>query len=310
MTAFDVGLLEFGTVTEPGGAASVCTQVVRRAHMAERCGYTDLWLAEHHAVGSAWANPTVMATHILGQTTRIRVATAGILLSHYSPLAVANDFALLATLFPGRVELGVARGYAAAAAAALGHAKLPLPAAEFDPRVEELMAHLHDTLEVAHPSFGAVTTPFPPRCPPVWIMGTGSGGALLAARAGLRYCHSIFHGGTPSNTGIAQYRAAFEEGPLGATARAAVAIAGICMPTTARARAFEPRISAHSVGIRANVVGTPTECAESISRIAAETGAETVIFLDLTLEEADREYACESIAAALGLPGLPQRGRL
>src|SRR5204862_1385192 len=80
------------------------------ARHAERWGYDRFWLAEHHNMsGIASAATAVVIGHIAGGTTRIRVGAAGIMLPNHSPLVIAEQFGTLASLYPGRIDLGLGR---------------------------------------------------------------------------------------------------------------------------------------------------------------------------------------------------------
>lgn len=93
---------------EPDGAA--LTGVVARAAAAERAGYGRFWVAEHHGVpGIAGAAPAVLLAAIAGATSTVRLGSAGVMLPHHQPLVVAEQFATLTALAPGRVDLGLGR---------------------------------------------------------------------------------------------------------------------------------------------------------------------------------------------------------
>ncbi|WP_128661323.1 LLM class flavin-dependent oxidoreductase, partial [Paenibacillus sp. 598K] len=80
---------------------------IRLAQLAESLGYERFWVSEHHdSPGMAGSSPEVLISHLLAQTERIRIGSGGVMLQHYSPYKVAENFNLLATLAPGRVELG------------------------------------------------------------------------------------------------------------------------------------------------------------------------------------------------------------
>ena len=80
------------------------------AQQAERWGYRRFWLAEHHNTPQlACPSPEVLIGYLLGQTSRIRIGSGGVMLQHYSAYKVAENFNLLAALAPGRVDLGVGK---------------------------------------------------------------------------------------------------------------------------------------------------------------------------------------------------------
>ena len=139
---------------------------VERAQRAERLGYDRFWVAEHHGVpGVAGSAPAVLLAVLAGVTSRIRLGSAGVMLPHHQPLVVAEQFATLAAVAPGRVDLGVGRspGFTAPVRRALRQHET-----DFAGDVAELRAHLAGTAEItAHPR---------PVAPvPLFVLATGRG---------------------------------------------------------------------------------------------------------------------------------------
>ncbi|MFD2842472.1 MsnO8 family LLM class oxidoreductase [Paracoccus cavernae] len=108
--SYRLSLLDKSPVAAGRSAAEALRISLEAARLADKLGYHRYWLAEHHAIpGLASAAPEILISHILAQTKRIRVGSAGILLQHYSAYKVAELFSVLASLAPGRVDLGVGR---------------------------------------------------------------------------------------------------------------------------------------------------------------------------------------------------------
>lgn len=154
------------------------TGSVERAVHAERLGYDRFWVAEHHAVpGIASGSPAVLLAAIGAATDRIRLGSGGVMLPNHQPLVVAEQFAMLDALHPGRVDLGIGRsvGFTAPVRAALRH---DLDGADtFEHDLAELRDLLDGTAAVtAHPQVG--------RPVPVSLLATG-GGVSIATRLGL-----------------------------------------------------------------------------------------------------------------------------
>jgi luciferase family oxidoreductase group 1 len=96
------------TVGEEAGEAF--KQTGELAGLAEEWGYTRFWVAEHHNTnGMAGTAPQVLISHLASITEKIRIGSGGVLLPQYSPLKIAEDFKVLETLFPGRIDLGIGR---------------------------------------------------------------------------------------------------------------------------------------------------------------------------------------------------------
>lgn len=103
-------LLDLGVVPSGSSPARAIASTVRLAQRADSLGLARFWLAEHHGVkGLVSSAPAVLVGHIASQTNFIRVGSGGVLLSHHSPLVVAEQFGTLATIYPNRIDLGVTR---------------------------------------------------------------------------------------------------------------------------------------------------------------------------------------------------------
>jgi luciferase family oxidoreductase group 1 len=161
---------------EPDSAALANT--VRRARWAEAAGYHRFWVAEHHAVpGIASGSPAVLIAAVAAATERIRVGSGGVMLPNHQPLVVAEQFAMLDALYPGRIDLGVGRslGFTAPVRQALRHDRDD--ADTFDADLAELRSYLD--------GHGPVTSrPRLDRALPLFVLATGRGLAV-AGDAGL-----------------------------------------------------------------------------------------------------------------------------
>lgn len=177
MPAVDIGLsLLDRTRTRVGETdAAAVAHTVERAQRAEALGYDRFWVAEHHGVpGVAGSAPAVLLAVLTGVTSRIRLGSAGVMLPHHQPLVVAEQFATLAAVAPGRVDLGVGRspGFTAPVRRALRQT-----GTDFAADLRELRAHLEGAAEItAHPR--------PVAAVPVFVLATGQG-LQVAAELGL-----------------------------------------------------------------------------------------------------------------------------
>ncbi|OZM82493.1 LLM class flavin-dependent oxidoreductase [Pseudonocardia sp. MH-G8] len=161
---------------EPDTAA--LRNTVERAEQAERLGFHRFWVAEHHAVpGIASGSPPVLMAAIASRTARIRVGSGGVMLPNHQPLVVAEQFAMLEALFPGRIDLGVGRslGFTGPVRRALRRdADAP---DTFADDLDELRAYLKGRAPVT-------ARPRLERPVPVFVLATGRGLAV-AGDAGL-----------------------------------------------------------------------------------------------------------------------------
>lgn len=174
------------------------------AQHCEALGYHRFWLSEHHGlptiVGSA---PEILMAAIAARTERIRIGSAGVMLPHYSALKVAEQFRVLESLAPGRIDLGVGRapGGDMRTAQAL-NPNAAMAAEAFPEQVRDLQAW------TAMPRHRGITAhPLTPHAPEIWILGSSDYGARLAAHFGLPYAFAYFFtDGQGAEQAIALYR--------------------------------------------------------------------------------------------------------
>jgi luciferase family oxidoreductase group 1 len=165
------------------------------AQHCESLGYARFWVSEHHnhptIVGTA---PEILLGAIAATTQRIRLGSAGIMLPHYAPFKVAEQFRVLDALAPGRVDLGLGRapGSDGRTAFALNPAANERPD-QFPADVRDLIAWVHgEPLVERHPFATVKAFPQTDTAPEIWILGSSDFGAQMAAYFGLPYCFAWF----------------------------------------------------------------------------------------------------------------------
>jgi len=178
-------ILDLAPVPMGSDTGQALRNTVDLAQHAERWGFNRYWLAEHHGMaGIASAATAVVIGQVAAATTRIRVGAGGIMLPNHAPLVIAEQFGTLATLFPGRIDLGLGRapGTDQITARALRR-NLAASAEEFPQDVMELMAYLGPP----DPAQPVRAIPGEGTQVPVWILGSSLFGAQLAAALGLPF---------------------------------------------------------------------------------------------------------------------------
>ena len=151
-------------------------QTIALAQMAERLGYKRFLLSEHHNLkGLIGTSPETLISHILAKTSTIRVGSAGVMLQHYSAFKVAENFQVLATLSPGRVDLGVGKttGGLPYSTNAL-QKQFKEQTDPFDVRFKELYRYVHNEDELL------IATPVPPIAPEIILLGASVESAKMA----------------------------------------------------------------------------------------------------------------------------------
>ena len=170
----------------------VFKRVMQFAQDAEECGLDSVWLAEHHFSNYGYIpNPLLMATHVAGETSRIRIGTAVLVLPFWNPLRVAEDIALTDHLTGGRLEVGVARGYQPFEYRRFGVDQADARESTDEALVILLKALTEDTFSYdgRHHQIPETTlfpTPIQRPHPPIWLGAHTKESFEIAARLGLR----------------------------------------------------------------------------------------------------------------------------
>ncbi|GAA2423549.1 MsnO8 family LLM class oxidoreductase [Streptomyces macrosporus] len=204
-----LSVLDRSLIRRGEGADEALRATVRFARDIEALGYHRFWVSEHHGVpGVAGSAPTVLAAAVASATTRIRVGTGGVMLPNHRPLVVAEQFGVLESLFPGRIDMGLGRsvGFTGAVRRALGAGREAVE--RFGDDLTELLGWFagdHARGMRAVPSEGLRM--------PVFLLATGAGAALAAER-GLPLVIAPARGEERMLRAIDDYRAAFRPSPL------------------------------------------------------------------------------------------------
>ena len=199
-------ILDLVPVTEGSDARTSYARMVELAQLGERFGYQRFWLAEHHNMpGIASAATSVLIGHVGSHTSNIRIGSGGIMLPNHAPLQVAEQFGTLASLYPGRVDLGLGRAPGTDQAAARALRRYYQNADEFPNDVIELLQYF----EPVQPGQQVRAVPGAGLDVAVWILGSSLFGAQLAAALGLPYAFASHFAPDMLEQAIAIYRQKF-----------------------------------------------------------------------------------------------------
>lgn len=315
-TRFSV--LDRSRTREGHTAPEALRDTVRLARVAEELGYHRFWVSEHHGVpGVAGSAPTVLAAAVAGATRTIRVGTGGVMLPNHRPLVVAEQFGVLESLFPGRIDMGLGRsvGFTGGVRRALGRDKED--AEDFAGQLQELLGWFRGTSPTgvhARPPEGLAVPPF------VLAMGEG---ADIAARAGLPMVIGDLRDRERMRRGVDRYRERFRPSEWAAEPYVVISgtVAVAATPDEARRLlvpeawsmaysrthgTFPPlppaeRVEALSLtgrerefyerGLTGHVVGTEEQVAHELETLLKETGAQEVL---VTTSTHDRDALVDS----------------
>lgn len=181
----NLSILELAIIREGGDARLAIENTVEAAQHVEKLGFKRVWLAEHHNMPHVASSATaVLIGHVADKTESIRVGSGGIMLPNHSPLIIAEQFGTLETLYPGRIDLGLGRAPGTDQLTAQAIRKENMNAAfSFPADVKALQNYFENTDEDAKvrafPGEGANV--------PIWILGSSTDSAYLAAEKGLPY---------------------------------------------------------------------------------------------------------------------------
>ena len=331
-----LSVLDQSPIRSGGSAADAIHETLELAQICERLGYHRYWLAEHHSSrGLAGTSPEILIGQVAARTSRIRVGSGGVMLSHYSALKVAEQFRLLETLFPGRIDLGLGRAPGSDQRTAWALAGGGIRDIEqFPQQIADVVAWLSDRLPGEHPFAGVRAMPAGPTVPEVWLLGSSDASAVYAAEQGLAFsfAHFINADGGPEVTEL--YRQRFRPSPERGAPAASAAIWAVCADTDEEARRLEkcrqlallrlytgrygpfPSIAeaesfpytARDLAIiehtRARTVaGTPEVVQEQLTAMARVYGVDELVIVTITHEFKARVRSYELLADAFGLKG-------
>lgn len=202
----DFSILDLSPIVEGSDAAQSFRNSLSLAQHGEKLGYRRYWLAEHHGMpGIASAATAVLLAHVGAGTSTIRIGAGGVMLPNHSPLVIAEQFGTLESLYPGRVDLGLGRAPVPTSAPRALRRNLESDADQFPQDVIELMDFMSK-----NPQQAVRAVPGAGLEVPVWILGSSTFGAQLAAHLGLPYAFASHFAPQQMMQAIQIYRETFK----------------------------------------------------------------------------------------------------
>ncbi len=295
------------------------------AQHAERLGYRRYWLAEHHnMVGIASAATAVVIGFVAGGTSTIRVGSGGVMLPNHSPMVIAEQFGTLASLYPGRIDLGLGRAPGTDQRTLRALRRSPSSADEFPQDVLELQA----LLGPLQPGQAVQAVPGTDTNVPLWILGSSTYGAQLAAMLGLPYAFASHFAPDALHQALAIYRARFEPGEI-ERPHAMVGVNVVAADTDAEARRlftsaqqsfvnmfrgtrgkllppiddietyWSPAEKAQASSmLHCSIVGGPETVRRGLAQFLAQTGADELMVASAIWDHGARRRSYEILAEA------------
>jgi luciferase family oxidoreductase group 1 len=320
--------LDVVPVRAGGSAADALGEALAYGRDLERLGFHRMWLAEHHNLSGVASSATaVLIGQVAAATRSLRVGAGGIMLPNHAPLVVAENFGTLETLFPGRIDLGLGRAPGADGDTMRALRRSAADGGTFPDQVAEIQRLLGPDM----PGRRVRAVPGTGTGVPVWILGSGTFGAALAAERGLPFAFAAHIAPQALHAAAQLYRSTFR--PSGACAQPYLMV---CLPLVAAATDEKAHFLATTMFQRslalirgegltmlppvadmgprwnpdeeqavrgmldAAVIGGPETVARGLERVLSATGADELMFSSNFYDAADRLRSAEIVARLRG----------
>lgn len=246
-----LSVLDLAPIVSGRDAADALSRSLELARRAEEHGYTRYWLAEHHNMeGLACSATVVLIAHIAAGTRRIRIGSGGIMLPNHAPLVVAEQFGTLATLHPGRIDLGLGRapGTDRPTMHALRRSMSLADEESFPQDVMELLTYLAKP-RPDQPPASVRAIPGLGTEVPVWLLGSSTYSAQLAAHLGLPFAFASHFAPDLLDQALAIYRSTYRPSAAHPRPYAMVAVNVVAAGDSAEAQRLFTSLQQRFLGI-------------------------------------------------------------
>ena len=226
-----LNVIDQSPIREGGTASEAIHESVKLAQVTEKLGYKRYWVAEHHASqGLACSAPEILISAIAGSTQKIRVGSGGIMLLHYSPMKVAEQFQTLQILYQNRIDLGLGRaiGGHQKVASRLSFDRELIPLEAYETMICELLDYFKETKSNLASRNEIVVQPVTEIFPAVWMLGSSNESAFVAAKHGLSFCFAEFLNPLSGAEILKIYRENFKPSVFNVEPQVAVALSALC----------------------------------------------------------------------------------
>ncbi|MFA7680204.1 MAG: LLM class flavin-dependent oxidoreductase [Pigmentiphaga sp.] len=326
-----LSVLDLSPIPAGLGPSDAIRHSIDLAQQAEAAGYFRYWLAEHHNTAAlACSSPELLICRIAAQTSHIRVGSGGVMLPNHSALKVAESFRVLEAMFPTRIDLGLGRAPGTDPVTASALRRGPNDAHDFPQQLSDLVGYLKDVMPADHPHSRVRATPVGVPSPAVWILGSSTYGAEVAAVNGFGFAFAHHIVPESVHAAMERYHRLFRASPFGQSPKAILAVNAITadtdeaawalastaelymmrtrtgrtrlpIPSVEEALAYEysPEEAAVRHYNRSRIhVGTPDRVAERIRGLANEVGATEVMVNSMIHDHGQRVASYQGLAQA------------
>ena len=325
-----LSVLDLAVVRSDGTSAQALADTTELARAAERLGFHRFWVAEHHNMPAvASTTPGVLIAHVATATERIRVGSGGVMLPNHATFAIAEQFALLEALHPGRIDLGIGRAPGTDPLTASAFGRHPHQSVEDFPRdLIELMGLLGDRRREEGMWTRLAATPAPTSTPQVALLGSSTFSAQLSGMLGLPFAYAHHFDTGVTDLAVRAYHERFEPSPVLDEPYLIVGVGALAAETDEEAARIGLPSQILRYGIRTNqrqpllspdeaagspiaeaarqmpteqLIGSTERVVENLRQLAHRTGAQELMLTAATYDVADRIRSLELIAADRGL---------
>ncbi len=327
-----LGVLDLAVLNDSETSAQALANTTLLAQRAEALGYARFWVAEHHnAPFLASTTPSVLIAHLAARTSHIHVGSGGVMLPNHAPLVIAEQFAMLEALHPGRIDLGIGRapGTDPGTAAALRGISPSLAVEDFPQHVVDVLGLLGDPVSEHGMWERFSATPRPNSSPTVILLGSSDFSARLAGQLGLPFAYANHFDTGLTMVALDAYRKNFRPSEslhephaiVSANVLAAdtaeqaafLAAPGQLLIFGIRSGRFLPLMAPENAAVHPDlpaarrmpsnrIVGDPDSVRESIQALVQQTQADEIIVSTSAFAIADRIHSLELLAHVWQMP--------
>jgi luciferase family oxidoreductase group 1 len=330
-----LSVLEQSPVRQGVTPRDALLETIELARHVDALGYRRYWLAEHHSTPAlAGSAPEIMIARVAAETSHIRVGSGGVMLSHYASLKVAEQFRMLETLYPGRIDLGIGRapGSDQLTAVALQHGPGALGIEHFPNQVADVIAYFEKTMPADHPFSRIHLMPAGETNPEIWLLGSSDQSAIFAAYFGCLFSFAQFITDESGPQIMRIYRDRFQPSARLAAPQGSIGVFVLCAETEKRAHYLAasrdlsrlrqrrgllapfpppeealayPYSEAETREVEYNrhrqIVGTPDQVKGRLTELAEAYAVDEIVVLTICHDFAARKHSYALLAEAFGL---------
>ncbi len=301
MSKLKLGILEVGETIEGISDAEIIEATIEYAKLAETHGYVRFWLGEHHEEGVAWRSPEILLAIIAGYTDNIKIGSGGMLLPLNSPLRIAQNFKLLSTLFPERIDLGIGRGSTKSSIAnhLLNGISTDSTLKNHNQRIEELLNFFAKNYTKLSENEFIVTPPISRFTPNIWILGSSGSSSDIIIKTKCAFSYSLLHSLSESiDTKLIPFKELQNKyqdihlEPLKCNLAIGVA-------SGENQKKVKTILSNHKENFKINVSGTPKECIEQLHELSNKFIVDEIMVYYISDSIENRMFCIKSFAEEL-----------